>query len=242
MQSKIFSSYNKMCRFVAEMATECAIRKPNALFCLAAGNTSLGVFRHMIRLQDKGKADFRNCRFIGLDEWLGLGSGDDGSMIDFMHNHLFEPLRTDERKVVFFNGKADPEKECKRIEAYLRSEGPVDFLLLGAGMNGHLGLNEPGTPFESRTHAVHLDPTTKTVAQKYFKKTTALTGGITLGMHNIKEAGQVVLMVNGGHKSGLVQRFMEEAPSPGLPATFIKTLENAVFCYDRAAERPSDGR
>ena len=41
----------------------------------------------------------------------------------------------------------------------LLKNGPIDMILLGMGMNGHLGLNEPGCSFDLYSHIVDLDET-----------------------------------------------------------------------------------
>lgn len=118
-------------------------------------------------------------------------------MIDFMYDHLFGPLNIREDQIVFFDGKVDLLEESARIDGYLKKTGAIDFLLLGMGMNGHLGLNEPGTAFDLHSHAAELDSVTAATAKKYFKGPSNLLRGITIGMRDIADAKRVVLLATG---------------------------------------------
>ncbi len=235
MDTRIFDSYTDMCKATADMIIKTVNAKPDALLCLAAGHTSLGVFEILIDEAENNHVSFSRCRFIGLDEWIGLGRGDDGSCINFMYDNLFIPLGISDKQIIFYDGHGNPENECTRIDDYIRQYGPIDIMLLGMGMNGHLGLNEPGTPFNRYSHIVDLDETTKSVGQKYFKNKTPLVSGITMGMLHIKHSHMVILCVNGKKKAQIVSQLFNNEPSEMLPASYLKTLSNAALFLDREA-------
>ena len=113
--------------------------------------------------------------------------------------------------------------------------GGIDVMLLGVGMNGHLGLNEPGGDFSEYAKVVELDPVTMRVGQKYFSSQTRLTRGITLGVHHIFDAKRVILQVGGAHKAEIVERFVRTAPTEDFPATVLKLVEDGVLVVDRDA-------
>ncbi len=235
MDIKTFPSYYEQSAAIAGEILALLKAKPDALFCLAAGHTSQGVFDALIRAAVEG-ADFSRARFIGLDEWSGLGGGDDGSCRTFMDSRLFQPLGLREEQIVFFDGRAvDMDAECRRMKAFLDAEGPIDYLLLGMGQNGHLALNEPGAAFGAGVRAVMLDSVTKAVGQKYFQKETRLEGGVTLGFVEIAQALQTVLMVSGAHKRDILRCLMLSEPDEALPASFLKTLPHARLYVDEAA-------
>lgn len=235
MDIRILPTVGEIAEEIIKMLEGVIAEKKDALLCLAAGHTSLPVFSRMTAAKEEGRIDFSRCRFVGLDEWGGLGCGDDGSMIDFMYKNLFEPLGTEENRIIFFDGKADLLAECGRIDAYVRASGGIDFMLLGMGMNGHLGLNEPGTSFELNSHVVLLDSTTKAVARKYFSERPALRDGITLGMKDIGEAKRVALVVTGTEKREIAAGFLKTPITPKFPATFLKSLIGCSVFFDKAA-------
>ena len=235
MDTKIFPSYINMCKTVALEIADLIRTDAHAVLCLAAGHTSLGVFEELVALAEGGGVSFDKCTFVGLDEWAGKGIGDDGSCIGFMKSNLFDKLGIQEDKIIFYNGKGNLAAECRRIDDFLKFNGPIDYVLLGMGMNGHLGLNEPGTSFHLYSHVVELDETTKRVGQKYFKRNTQLSGGITMGMLHFKEAKRTVLMVNGSKKAELVKKLISSEPTEAIPATYLKNLEHTGLYLDEEA-------
>ncbi len=169
-------------------------QKPDALLCLAAGHSSLPVFDQLLAAKDSG-ADFSRARFVGLDEWLGVSPGNTGSCYSFLHRSLFALLGIGQQNICLFDALCtDPQTECTRIEKQIENWGGIDFMLLGLGLNGHLGLNEPGDRFENGAHVAPLSKTTLEVAPKYFAgELPPLTHGITLGIRNILAARSIHL-------------------------------------------------
>lgn len=102
-------------------------------------------------------------------------------------------------------------------------------------MNGHLGLNEPGTSFGLYSHIVNLDETTKITGQKYFSGKVILTSGITLGIKYIMEAKTVILQLNGARKAKVVRRLIDSEISPVFPASAIKSHGNSFLLLDKEA-------
>ena len=76
-----------------------------------------------------------------------------------------------------------PEEECARMNQLISEKGPIDFMLVGVGMNGHIGFNEPGESSMLEAHIAILDETTRTIGKKYFEQEVIINKGITLGMN-----------------------------------------------------------
>jgi galactosamine-6-phosphate isomerase len=102
-------------------------------------------------------------------------------------------------------------------------------------MNGHIGMNEPGTPAAMRTHVSTLDATTQKVGQKYFNEQQQLTQGITLGLQTIMEARHLILLVSGEHKAAIVRRVLQEESSEQLPASLLRHHPQLHVYLDKAA-------
>jgi 6-phosphogluconolactonase/glucosamine-6-phosphate isomerase/deaminase len=136
----------------------------------------------------------------------------------------------------FFDGEsADLQSECVKTDRFIKENGPVDMMLLGMGMNGHLGLNEPGTSFNLYSHIVELDDTTKKVGKKYFSGEVNLTRGVSLGIKYIMEASLVILQLNGNRKAEIVRKLIESEFTEALPASALKRHSNAYLLLDREA-------
>jgi 6-phosphogluconolactonase/glucosamine-6-phosphate isomerase/deaminase len=111
------------------------------------------------------------------------------------------------------------------------------MILLGAGMNGHLGLNEPGTSFDLYSHIVNLDETTKIVGQKYFSGKVNLTAGISLGLKYVMEAKMVILQMNGIKKAEVAKLLIDSEISPMFPASAVKAHNNSFLLLDKDASK-----
>lgn len=225
--------YSELSILTAGKICEIINNKPDALLCFPAGETSIGTFEELIRMEEAQKVSFKKTKIVGLDEWVGLGSLKSENCFSFLKKHFFDHIDYSKERFCFFNGEAkDLEEECRRTDSFIKDNGPIDMILLGAGMNGHLGLNEPGTAFDLYSHIVELDNTTKTVGQKYFSKSVKLTRGITLGLRHILEAETAILQLSGSRKVPVATRLLNEEPSTTFPAFALKLHKNSYLFID----------
>lgn len=236
MKIIIYNNYSELSVKTAGMIADIINAKPDALLCFPAGETSVGTFKHLIELNNSGMISFNKCKIVGLDEWANLGVMKTENCFSFLKRHFFDHIDYSHENLCFFNGESsDLEKECMKTDDFIKKYGPIDMMLLGAGMNGHLGLNEPGTSFDLYSHVVDLDETTKTVGQKYFKGEVKLTAGITLGIRYIMESKLVILQMNGSRKADIAKKLVNGEVTPQLPASAIKLHQNSFLLLDREA-------
>ncbi|HEY3388533.1 MAG TPA: glucosamine-6-phosphate deaminase [Prolixibacteraceae bacterium] len=238
MKQIIYDSYSELSVKTAEQIAAIISDKPDALICFPAGDTSVGTFNHLIELNKAGKISFKRCRIVGLDEWTNLGEMSNENCFSFLKKHLFDHIDYSNENLCFFNGEsADLVQECVKTDNFIQKYGPIDMVLLGIGMNGHLGLNEPGTPFDLYSHIVELDDVTKKVGQKYFTGEIKLTSGISLGLKSIMEARTVILQLNGDKKAKIARQLIDSAISPDFPASLMKSHLNSFLLMDKAASK-----
>jgi glucosamine-6-phosphate isomerase len=236
MKQIIYNDYAELSVKSAEQIAEIILKKPDALLCFPAGETSVGTFKHLIELTKKGKISFKKSRIVGLDEWANIGGMKSENCFSFLKKHFFDHIDFSEENLCFFDGEsANFNKECTKTDDFIKKYGPIDMILLGAGMNGHLGLNEPGTSFDLYSHIVNLDETTRIVGQKYFSGKVMLTKGITLGLKYVMEAKTVILQMNGKRKAEVVKRLIENEASMVFPASAIKLHKNSFLLLDKEA-------
>jgi glucosamine-6-phosphate deaminase len=238
MKQIIYNNYTELSVKTAEMIAAIILEKPDALLCFPAGETSVGTFMHLIELNKSGKISFKNCRIVGLDEWTNLGKMKSENCFSFLKKRLFDHIDYSEKNFCFFDGESlDLVKECKKTDDFIKKFGPIDMILLGVGMNGHLGLNEPGTSFDLYSHIVKLDETTKIVGQKYFSEKVELTAGISLGLRYIMESKTVILQMNGPKKAEVAKKLIDSKISPSFPASAVKAHINSYLLLDKDAAR-----
>jgi glucosamine-6-phosphate isomerase len=238
MKQIIYNDYTELSAETAELIAALITKKPDALLCFPAGETSVGTFKKLIEMYKEGKISFKKCKIVGLDEWANIGAMKTENCFSFLKKHLFDHIDYTEDNLCFFDGESsDLVKECKKTDDFIKKNGPVDIFLLGAGMNGHLGLNEPDTPFDLYSHIVNLDETTKKVGQKYFSGKVNLTKGITLGLKYIMEARMAILQLNGERKAEIVRKLIESKVTTAFPASVLKAHRNSYLLLDKEAAK-----
>ncbi|MDB5008123.1 MAG: nagB 1 [Mucilaginibacter sp.] len=236
MQILKYPGYHEMSRAVADLIVEQVNHKPNSLLCFPSGESPAGIFKYLIADANEGKVDFSSCYFVGLDEWVGMGKEDEGSCTNFLYENFFIPMQIKQNRMMFFDAQAtDLNAACKAMDDFIIEHGPLDIMLVGVGLNGHIGLNEPGTDFNLYSHYGPLDPVTISVGQKYFKQQTVLTKGITLGLKHLKDARIPVLIASGTKKAAIIAEALQGDVTEQLPASVFQTLPSAYIFLDDAA-------
>lgn len=218
-------------------------RSPGKPLGLATGRTMEPVYAALVAQLDALSAAERQALLAGwqsfnLDEYVGLGPADPHSFAAFMARHLLEPLGLDPGQVRLPDGLApDPVAEARRYGAALTAAGGIGLQLLGLGLNGHVGFNEPPCAAAATTRLVELCPTTRRQNAAAFGGDPAAVPAraITLGMAEILAAERILLVVIGAAKAPVLARLLDEPPSPELPASWLQGHPAVTLVADRAA-------
>jgi galactosamine-6-phosphate isomerase len=234
VNTHIFENKVKTAEAVASKIIEVVLAKPEATLVVTSGDTP--TLAYEILCQTAPKNLFSKAHLISLDEWVGVSRNTEGGCSFMVDNTLFKPLGLAENQFSFFDATAaDLAAECQRIDKIIFERGGLDFVLVGLGLNAHIGLNEPGSSFDSYCQVTKLEHLTATVGQKYFKEPTQLTEGITVGLKHMLEAKEVIVMATGSSKAEVIQKISESKPTESLPATFIHLHSNGHFYLDKDA-------
>jgi len=196
-------------------------REDIKMISLAAGETPIATYQELVN----DLPDLSQKTFVGLDEWVGLNGSVRGSCYETLDNSVFNPWNVKKKQIHFFNGKSkNLLSQCDEINELLKKKY-LDLIVLGLGLNGHLGFNEPGSSFDSLARVVDLSETTVRVGQKYFDRKMKLSRGLTIGLSQIKEAKHIMLLVKGEHKKEILNRFLTGEVSEQIPATVLRGLD-----------------
>jgi glucosamine-6-phosphate isomerase len=228
-----FPDYEALSEATANLIIEVLKKKPDALICIASGDTPLGVCKFLAK---SDKKRFEKCTFVGLDEWVGMDENDEGSCKYGIYQNLLIPLNFPSERIKYFDAKSqDLDSECQKINEFIASRGGLDVMLVGVGMNGHIALNEPNTPFGIFAHVSDLEEVTKSVGQKYFTKETILTQGITLGLAHLQEAKLPILIANGQRKAPVINKALTLEITEKFPASIFQKIERSLVMLDLEA-------
>ncbi len=236
MNIRTFEDYRRLSTNTAREILRIVLEKQDAVLCLATGETPLGAYAELVRQAKMQRINFSGIRFVSLDEWVGIPPSNPGSCHYFLHRHLFQPLQIKPEQIYLFDGMAeDTQTTCMLMNEHVQKLGGIDLMLLGIGMNGHIGFNEPGTSPELEAHVAALDEITQTTGQKYFQTETLLKAGMTLGIRQIMESRNVLLMANGIRKAEILQAALEGPVTASVPASILQQHPQSLILLDAGA-------
>lgn len=236
MAIRIFTDYERLSQEAAGEIISIVRQKPGAVLCLATGDTPRLTYEILAERVKHEKVDFSNVAFIALDEWIGIPPENPGSGFFFLHNCVLNPLGIRAEHTHLFDALSkDLPSECAKMDAVIRDKGGIDLMLVGVGMNAHVGFNEPGTSEDLKTHVVELDATTQVVGQKYFNQSTQLKYGITLGLHHFLNSRTALMVASGKKKADVMKRALEGPITMDVPASMIRKHRGGVVMLDEEA-------
>jgi glucosamine-6-phosphate deaminase len=238
MRVRVFETPGRVARALALHISTRLTSKPNLVLGLPTGATPIPLYGELVRLHRLGRADFRGATTFNLDEFVGLEAGDPRSYRAFMRRHLFDAVDLSPRRTHMLNGAASNlDRECARYERAIVRAGGIDLLILGLGLNGHIGFNEPASALVAATHRTRLRPATRRANAALFGHRVRMvpTEALSMGMATILTARRIVLLATGASKARCVERMIEGRVTPRLPASFLQLHADAEVWLDHAA-------
>ncbi len=226
-------NYEKLSRQAANLISAQVIMKPNSVLGLATGSSPLGVYRQLIDWYNKGDLDFSEVTSINLDEYVGLDEENDQSYRYFMQNNFFNHINIKRENTFVPNGCAeDADRECAEYDARIERVGGIDLQLLGIGLDGHIGFNEPADIFVKETHVVDLHESTIRANARFFENEDQVPKqAITMGMVSIMQAKKVLLIANGKAKKEIVEKAFFGPITPTIPASILQLHPDLTVIY-----------
>ena len=226
-------NYEELSRKAADIIASQVILKKNSVLGLATGSSPIGTYEILAKKCADGDLDLSRVTSVNLDEYVGLDSKNDQSYRYFMNKNLFEKINIDITRTFVPNGCAgDLEAECKSYDALIESLGGIDLQLLGIGLDGHIGFNEPDEVFTKETHVVKLDESTIDANARFFKSREDVpTSAVTMGMGAIMKAKRVLLIANGKAKKEIVEKAFFGPITPKVPASILQLHPDLTVIY-----------
>jgi len=223
---------------IATLIKDKQAKKENCVLGMATGSTPILLYKELVRLHKEEGLSFKNVITINLDEYYPIHKTAYQSYWSFMHRHLFSQVDIHPENIHIPNGEwaQDQIKElCAGYELIIEKSGGIDLQILGIGKNGHIGFNEPGSSFHSKTRVIHLDQETR-IANTYefhdLNKVPKLA--ITVGISSIMKAKKIVLLA-WGSKADIIAKAVEGNITEQVPASVLQNHDDCTFVIDEIA-------
>lgn len=226
-------SYEKLSSIAANIIAAQVTLKPDCVLGLATGSSPLGTYNKLAEKYRAGELDFSAVTSVNLDEYVGLDGTHNQSYRYFMDNNLFCKINIDKNNTYVPNGCAsDLASEGKAYDDFIKKLGGIDLQLLGIGLDGHIGFNEPDSAFTKETHEVVLDESTIEANARFFaSKSDVPTKAITMGMMSIMQARKILLIANGAKKKDILEKAFNGPITPFVPASILQLHPDVTVIY-----------
>ena len=228
-------TYEQLSRLAANILAAQVIVKPDCVLGLATGSSPLGAYKQLIERFENGDIDFSKVTSINLDEYVGLSGDHEQSYRYFMNHNLFDHINIDKANTYVPNGCAeDLNAECRQYDAHICEVGGIDLQLLGIGLDGHIGFNEPDECFIRDTHVVELEASTITANARFFDSEHDVPRfAVTMGIAGIMQAKKVLLIANGEKKADIVKKAFEGPITPEVPTSILQIHPDLTVIYSK---------
>lgn len=226
-------TYEELSKTASDIIANQIKQKPNSVLGLATGSTPIGTYKELVKKYEAKKLDFFQIKTINLDEYVGLAEDHEQSYRYFMNENLFNKVNIDKINTFVPNGKAkDLIEEAKLYDKRIDDFGGIDLQLLGIGIDGHIGFNEPDTHFTKETHVVELDKSTIEANSRFFSsKDEVPKQAITMGMKGIMGAKKILLIANGKSKKEILEEAINGEITPIIPASILQLHNDVTVIY-----------
>ena len=211
--------------------------KPDALICPATGHTPRRLYELLAAEAQRRPGLFAQARVIKLDEWGGIRADPPSSREAYLQQYVVQPWRLDaSRYAGFAFNPPDANAECQRIASWLGRHGPIDLAILGIGISGHIGFNEPAERMIPGPHPAKLTP--ESLAHPMLNgENREEAYGMTLGVGDLLRAGEILLLAGGPGKAQQFARFTTGPVTPRLPVSMVHLHPRTTCLYDSTSVR-----
>ena len=203
---------------------------------LATGSSPIGLYKNMINDYNNGNTSYKNVITFNLDEYANLDKNHSQSYYTFMHDNLFKHIDINLDNVHIPSGNGDLETNCLNYDKSMDKYN-IDIQVLGIGTNGHIGFNEPQTPFDSVTHVVKLKDSTRKDNARFFDPLgeQVPTHACTMGISSIMKSKQILLLASGVKKAKAIRDMINGEITEECPASILQKHSNVYVIIDEAA-------
>ena len=218
----------------AGMMAEAIRRRKDAVVGLSTGRTTGDIHRAFVQLVRETGLDCSRVTFFGLDEVAGVPREYAGACYTMLMNEIIGPLGIPEDRFLMLPVESDDfDRDCRAFVEELERRGGVEFLFLGLGENGHLGFNQPGSPFGGGAWLSVMYPE----LEERIRRETGTPddkplGGVTLGIRDIMQARRLVLGAKGLSKADIVRKMIEGPVTEDVPASVLQLHPDCTVLLD----------
>ncbi|RIV26460.1 glucosamine-6-phosphate deaminase [Alicyclobacillaceae bacterium I2511] len=237
LKIRVFTDSRIAVAYAAAIVEHVVEAEHHPTLSLATGETPSALYAQLVEFHRRGLS-FTDVTTVNLDEYVGLPKTHAQSYHQYMQEHFFQWIDISKDRIFIPNGYVNNlQNECERYDRILQQH-PIDLQILGIGINGHIGFNEPGTAFKPTTHIVGLSEETIRSNARFFNSLNDVPKqAITMGLQPIMQSKQILLMAFGEQKAQAVHLALEGDVQTHVPASILQIHPNVTFILDEAVAK-----
>lgn len=211
----------------------------NSTLGLATGGSPTGLYAEIIADHKAGNFSYKNVKSYNLDEYVGISYDHPESYHKFMETNLFDHIDIEKENTHVPDASAEDLEDALKSYQEALNNANIDVQLLGVGSNGHIGFNEPGTPFDTGVHIVDLKQETIEANSRFFNNDINLVPkqAVTMGIKDIMKAKHIILLAFGKAKQQAIKSLVAgEEITEDIPCTVLKNHSSVYVIVDKEAD------
>lgn len=233
----VVDDYDAMSKLAADRVADVITASPDAAITVPTGSTPAGMYKELVRRINADELDVSQVQIFCLDDYLGQTPEDEASLTKLLIREFLEPAKIPTENVHFIPTVTDdPHAAAKQYEEEIAATGGLKLAVIGLGPNGHVAFNEPGSGPDTRTRVVDLTRESRDQNAAYYEGAEIPEHAITMGIGTILDAENIVMIVSGEGKAGIVGEMVNGPMTDDLPASWIgQAGKRAELIVDQAA-------
>ncbi|MEC9488693.1 MAG: glucosamine-6-phosphate deaminase [Halanaerobium sp.] len=237
MRLHIVEDYQEMSKKAATIVASQVTLKPESVLGLATGSTPLGMYRNLVQMYRDDIIDLSEVVTFNLDEYLGLGPEHPQSYHHYMHKNFFNQVNIPEDNIHLPQGNSENiEQVCREYDRKIARYKGIDLQVLGIGVNGHIGFNEPDNKLKTATHQVRLTEDTIKANSRFFSSEEEVPRrAVSMGMGSIMQARMILLLASGKQKALAIKNSISGEITTEVPASLLQLHPEVITIVDREA-------
>lgn len=237
MKVIITVDYDEMSKKAAQIIKKQINEKPNTVLGLATGSTPLGMYNKLIEMYKNGEIDFSQVVTFNLDEYVGLPEEHPQSYHYYMYENFFNHININRKNIHIPKGISDDfDEECRLYDEAIENAGEIDLQVLGLGVNGHIGFNEPDDYINTKTHIVTLTEETINSNKRFFRSADEVPRkAVTMGLGMIMKAKKIILLASGKNKANAIKETLKGYLTTEVPSTVLMLHKDVTIIIDKEA-------
>ena len=229
--------------YVAREIADCIREKQSigemCVLGITTGKSPVGVFRALVELHRSEGLSFRNVVVFSLDEFFPITPEELQSRNYSIHESLLDLVDIAPENIHIPDGTL-PQDEvaafCREYESKIEEYDGIDLMILGTGVQGQIGFNEPGSYTNTRTRLVALgNESRKSAASIFYGIDYVPHKAITMGLGTILGAKRIILIAWGEEKAQVIKDTVEGEKQLIVPATCLQDHPNVEVVVDEGA-------